>query len=165
MESGQDWKIAALTINKCVCFLFVGDKMDDKYVKKIIKLSQKSLKYNDVPVGALIVENGKIISQAFNTKYKNSDVTAHAEMIAIRKACKRKKTTYLNDCILYVTLEPCMMCTAAILQSHIKEVIYCVKSPKYGYLLHDEFEKRVKISQKYNLEYENILKSFFKDKR
>ena len=137
----------------------------DKYIDILIKLANKSLKNGDVPVSAIVVENGKIISKAHNLKYKKKDVTAHAEILAIKKACKKKKSYYLNNCTLYVTLEPCMMCTAAIIQSHIKEVVYCVKSPKFGYLSSNNNDIKLKITECYNETYEKMLKDFFKNKR
>jgi len=131
----------------------------DKYMVEAINLAKKAIKHSDIPIAALIVENGKIISKACNQKEKNADVTAHAEIIAIRRACKKKKSNYLNDCILYVTVEPCMMCTGAISQAHIKEVIYCLDSPKYGYLKNININHR----QMYDEEYEQYLKNFFKE--
>ena len=97
----------------------------DEYMLKTIKLCDKALKNKDIPVACIIVKGNKIISKAYNKKYKNNDSTAHAEILAIRKACKKLRTTHLEECILYVSLEPCMMCTAAIVQSHIKKVVYC----------------------------------------
>ena len=137
----------------------------DKYMDQAIKLSRKALKYGDIPVAAIIVENDRIVSKAFNIKYKSNDLTAHAEIVAIRKACKKKKNTYLNDCVMYVTLEPCMMCSSAIIQSHIKEVIYCLDSPKYGFLHSISEKKGIKCTKMYNKEYEMLLKSFFINKR
>ena len=163
MEPGQDWKIAALTFNKCVCF-FVGEIMEE-YMLKTIKLCDKALKNNDIPVGCMILKDNKIISKSYNKKYLLHDSTAHAEILAIRKACKKLKTTHLDECTLYVTLEPCMMCTAAIIQSHIKKVVYCLKSPKYGYLLKEANKNKIECTQMYNEEYEKKLKNFFIDKR
>ena len=162
LEPGQNRKIAALTINRCVCFLFEGEKMN-KYMEFAIKLAKIAFKKGDIPVGAVIIKNNKIISHAYNTKHKVNDPTAHAEILAIRKACKILKTTYLSDCTIYVTLEPCMMCSAAILQSHISEVVFCVKSPKFGYLNH--ICDKVKTTQLYDSKYEQLLKDFFIDKR
>ena len=109
----------------------------DKYMIKTIKLSEKTLKNKDIPVACMIVKDDKIIAKTYNKKYLIKDSTAHAEILAIRKACKKLKTTHLDDCTLYVTLEPCMMCTSAIAQSYIKKVVYCLKSPKYGYMLNN----------------------------
>ena len=128
------------------------------YMDRCISLSKKAAKAKDIPIAAMVVENSKIISTAYNVKEKNHDVTAHAEIVAIRKACKKKKTNYLNDCILYVTVEPCMMCMGAIEQSHVSKVIYCLDSPKYGYLKNN----KVIYEQIYNKDYEIYLKDFFK---
>ena len=87
-------------------------------------MARKAFKIKDVPVGAVIVENSKIIASAYNKKHLKNDPTAHAEMLAIRKACKKKKTTYLNNCTMYVTLEPCGMCTSAIMQGTAEIIVY-----------------------------------------
>lgn len=86
----------------------------------------------DVPVGAVVVKNGEIISQSHNRREKDNDVTSHAEILAIRDACKNLKNWRLNDCELYVTLEPCPMCGWAILQSKIKSVYFGSYDIKYG---------------------------------
>ena len=137
----------------------------DEYMLKTIKLCDKALKNKDIPVACIIVKGNKIISKAYNKKYKNNDSTAHAEILAIRKACKKLRTTHLEECILYVSLEPCMMCTAAIVQSHIKKVVYCLESPKYGYLLKECKKNKIECTQMYDGKYENTLKNFFIDKR
>ncbi len=139
--------------------------MDEYYIKIALKEAKKAFKNDDVPVGAVIVENNKIISKAYNRKEKDHSVISHAEIIAIKKACKKKKTTYLNDCIMYVTLEPCMMCTGAILQSHIKKIVYCLDSPKYGYM---SKEKNIIVEKTNDLLSDKstyLLKEFFKQKR
>ena len=128
-------------------------------MNKCISLANRATRSKDIPIAAMVVEDGKIISVAYNKKEKVHDVTAHAEILAIRRACKKKKSNYLNECVLYVTVEPCMMCMGAIEQSHIKEVIYCLDSPKYGYLKN----RNIKYKQIYNEEYEAFLKQFFKD--
>ena len=108
--------------------------MDDfKFMNIALKEAKKNIGKNDIPIGALIVKNGKIISFAHNKKEKNKISTYHAEILAIEKACKKLKSWYLNDCTLYVTLEPCMMCCGAILQSRIKRVVYATENPKFGY--------------------------------
>lgn len=139
--------------------------MDEYYIKIALKEAKKAFKNDDVPVGAVIVDNNKIISKAYNRKEKDQSVISHAEIIAIKKACKKKKTTYLNDCIMYVTLEPCMMCTGAILQSHIKKIVYCLDSPKYGYM---SKEKNIIVEKTNDLLSDKstyLLKEFFKQKR
>jgi len=87
---------------------------------------------DDVPVGAVIVKDGKIIASAFNTKEKDKDVTSHAEIIALRMASSFLNNWRLEDCDLYVTLEPCPMCGWAILQSRIKNIYFGSYDLKYG---------------------------------
>ena len=147
--------------------------MDEYYIKLAIKEAKKSLLTNDVPVGAIIVDsNGNIISKAHNNKEKNQSVIDHAEIIAINKANKKTNNWHLDDCTIYVTLEPCMMCTGAIIESRIKRLVYGTTSPKYGYI--ESIEHIVTDPQKSNLQVtsnickkdcENLLKTFFKTLR
>ena len=132
----------------------------DKYMEIAFKEAKKALKTDDVPVGAVIVEKGKIIAKAHNTKEKKKLVTRHAEINAVEKACKKKKNWYLNECELYVTLEPCKMCMGAIEQARIKRVIYAAPRDKIDNLKQTELiqGKGVENSQK-------LLKSFFENKR
>ena len=88
----------------------------------------------DVPVGAVIVENGVIIAKTHNEKEKNNDVSAHAEILALKKAGSIKNNWRLENCIMYVTLEPCPMCTSAIISSRIKEVYFGAYDNLYGAL-------------------------------
>ncbi len=89
---------------------------------------------NEIPVGAVVVKNGEVVSQAFNQKETDFDVTAHAEIIAIRKASKKLGRWRLDDCEMYVTLEPCPMCAWAIIQSRIKVVYFGAYDSNYGAL-------------------------------
>ena len=98
--------------------------MDDKYMTIAIKEALKAYKKNEVPVGCVIVKNNKIIAKAHNLKEKKQTVTAHAELIAINKATKKLHNWRLNDCVMYVTLQPCPMCSSAIKQSRIKKIYY-----------------------------------------
>ena len=99
-------------------------------INELIKLNKKALKNNEVPISAIVVKNGKIIAKAINKKNMNNNVLYHAEIIAITKASKKLKTWILNDCDLYVTLEPCNMCREVINQSRLKNVFYFTKSTK-----------------------------------
>ena len=120
LEPGQDWKIAALKVNECVChFLLVGDNMNEKYMTIALKEAKKAFKKNEVPIGTVIIKNNKII--------------------AIEKACKKLKTWHLNECILYTTVEPCLMCSGAIIQSRIKKVIFATTNEKYGELIKEMY--------------------------
>lgn len=98
------------------------------YMQIAIKEAKKSLKFDDVPVGCVIVQKNKIVAKAYNKKEKNKCITRHAEVIAIEKACKKLGTWHLDDCTIYTTLEPCLMCTTIISQSRIKNVIYALKN-------------------------------------
>lgn len=145
----------------------------DKYMKIALEEAMKSYKNNDVPVGAVIVKNEKVIARAHNQKEKKKNTTRHAEIIVIEKACRKLKTWHLNDCTLYVTLEPCMMCCGAIIQSRIKKVIYATTNDKFGYiesvgkLLQNKKNNHYVKLEKGIGEQQSIslLKQFFKEKR
>ena len=98
--------------------------MNEYYMNLAIREAKKALKYNEVPVGAVIVKEGKIISKAHNKKETKKDVTKHAEIIAISKASKKLKNWRLDNCEIYVTMEPCMMCSGAIEQSRISAILF-----------------------------------------
>lgn len=104
--------------------------MNNNFMKKAIDIAKQS--GADVPVGALIVKSGEIISSAFNEREKTNDITAHAEILAIKKAAEQLNNWRLEDCELYVTLEPCPMCAWAILQSRIKCVYFGSYDTQYG---------------------------------
>ena len=101
-------------------------------MKIAIKEAIKAKKKGDVPVGAIIVMENKVISKSYNKKEHNKNAIKHAEILAISKACKKIHSWHLDNCTLYCTMEPCMMCCGAILQSRIKKVVYLVKNEKYG---------------------------------
>lgn len=132
----------------------------NKYIEYALKEAKKSLKTDDVPVGAVIVENGKIIAKGHNTKEKTHLVTRHAEINAIEKACKKKKNWHLDNCTMYVTLEPCPMCMETIKQARIKCIIYACKQQKHPNLKKPEMIK-IKDVEKSS----ELLKNFFKLKR
>lgn len=138
-----------------------------------LKEAKKCVKSEDVPVGAVIVENGKIIARGHNEKEKKHSATKHAEIVAIEKACKKKKNWHLDDCILYVTIEPCMMCSGAIIQSRIKKVVYGSPNDKFGYVtsIGKAFDNN---KNNHNVEVESgilenecriVIQEFFKKKR
>lgn len=108
--------------------------MDEKYMKIALEEALISYKNDDVPVGAIIVCNNQIIAQAHNQKEKNQNAIEHAEIIAIAMACKKLQTWHLDNCTLYVTLEPCLMCAGAIIQARIGRVVYATESEKFGYI-------------------------------
>ena len=105
----------------------------DENMELAIKEAEKAAQRDEIPVGAIIKEtSGKIIAIESNRTIELCDPTAHAEIIAIRQACRERKQLYLSDCTMYVTLEPCIMCLAAIVNSRIEKLIYGLPSPKYG---------------------------------
>ncbi len=140
-------------------------------MKVAINEAKKAYKKDDVPVGAVIVKNDKIIAKAYNKKEKHNNVIEHAEILAIQKACKKLKTWRLEECTLYVTLEPCMMCTGAIIQSRIKKIIYACSNPNYGYMKSNyDIQTKNKIEVEYtndiySEEVKKVLQQFFKNKR
>ena len=137
--------------------------MNEYYMKLAIKQAKKALKHNEVPVGAIIVKNGKVLSKAFNKIEKTKDPTKHAEIIAISKACKKIKNWRLDDCEIYVTMEPCMMCCGAINQSRIKKIVYGTKNENYG---NTKKLKNIKIiSQICESECTKMIQTFFKKRR
>ena len=146
---------------------------DIKYMKKALEQAKKAEKKHDFPVGCVIVHKNKIVSKAYNKKEKNKIATKHAEIIAIEKACKKLKTWHLDDCTLYTTLEPCVMCSGAIIQSRIKKVVYATKNENFGavesnYNIFDNMIRKKKIifiTNVCKMESENILTRFFKNIR
>ncbi len=129
--------------------------------KLLTILNKKAIKHNEVPVSCIITKDDKIISKAYNNKITKHDPTAHAEIIAIRKAAKKLKTWNLNECRLYVTLYPCKMCLDVINEARIKEVYYILDNEK-------EINNNVKITKinsEKNEYFQEELKGFFKNKR
>ena len=106
--------------------------MEEKFMREALKEAEKALKKEEVPVGAVIVKDGKIIARAHNTKESKNDSTCHAEILAIQKACKKLGAWRLLDCEMYVTLEPCPMCAGAIINSRIKKAYIGARQEKTG---------------------------------
>lgn len=147
--------------------------MNDFFMKKALEEAQKAFEKDEVPVGAVIVRNSEIIAAAHNIRELSKDATAHAEMLAIREACERLGGWRLLDCEMYVTLEPCVMCSGAILQARIERLYIGAMDPKGGaagstlnlfddYHFNHETEVRKGILE---AECSQILKDFFKRKR
>ncbi len=131
----------------------------NKYIYIAIKEAKKSLATGDIPVGAVIVENNKIIAKSHNTREKKQIITGHAEINAINKAAKKKKTWHLNNCELYVTLEPCEMCKSVIKQAKINKVYYATKKTRE--YINDEKNKILLEKINDNGFSEQLLKTFF----
>lgn len=138
--------------------------MDEKIYKICIKLAEKAAKIGEVPIGAVIVHNDKIIAKNYNLREKKHDITAHAEILAIKCASKLLKRWNLCDCDLYVTLKPCSMCESVIKQARIKHVYYLNEKLSYK----KEYNKTLFYNKKNEeLEkcYSELLSSFFRNKR
>lgn len=103
-----------------------------KFMKEALKEAQKSYKKEEIPVGAIIVKDGKIIAKGHNLKETKTDPTKHAEIIAIQKACKKLQTWRLTGCTMYVTLEPCSMCAGSLIQSRLDKVVIGTMDEKTG---------------------------------
>lgn len=131
----------------------------DKYLNEAYKEALKAYKKKEVPVGAIIVKDGKIIAKAYNLRETKNNTLAHAEILCINKACKKMKNWRLEDCTMYVTLYPCEMCMGAIRQSRIKKVYYGAKDDKI-----DIYDNKICEYIESN-ECINILKMFFKELR
>lgn len=142
-------------------------------MKEALKEAQKAYDKLEVPVGAVIVKDGKIIARAYNQKEEKNDTTNHAEILAIKKASKKLGSWRLLDCDMYVTLEPCSMCAGALIQSRIRKVYIGADDEKTGAcgtklnLLEDyDFNHKVEIQRGVlKEECENIMKKFFKELR
>lgn len=147
--------------------------MKEKFMEEALKQAQKAFDKEEVPVGAVIVKNNKIISRAYNLKETKKDTTKHAEIIAIQKASMKLDEWRLSDCEMYVTLEPCSMCAGAIIQSRIKKIYIGTMDPKTGacgsvYNMFKDYKFNHDVDIEYGIlqkECEKILKDFFKKLR
>lgn len=105
---------------------------DKKFMWEAIKEAEKSAALDEVPVGAVIVKDNKIIARGHNLREKTHDPTSHAEIVAIRKACKKLKSWRLEGCTIYVTIEPCAMCAGTLLWTRINRIVFGANDPKGG---------------------------------
>ena len=107
-------------------------ELKEKYMKEAIKEAKKAAEKNEVPIGCIIVYKDKIIGRGYNRRMSDASALAHAELTAIKKACKKIGDWRLDDAEIYITLEPCQMCSGAIVQSRIKKVFIGAMNPKAG---------------------------------
>jgi tRNA(adenine34) deaminase len=114
--------------------MFFKNNDDISFMKKALNQAKAAYRKEEVPVGAVVVYDDKIISKAFNLRNTKQDPSAHAEFIALLKAAKRLKTWRLTDCTVYVTLEPCLMCAGLMYQARIQRCVYGAPDPKGGAL-------------------------------
>lgn len=141
----------------------------ERIMQVALQQAHKADEYGEVPVGAVIVKNNKIIARGFNQCITKDDATAHAEIMAIRKACKKLNNYRLVDCDIYVTLEPCIMCIGAIINARFKNLFFAALDPKIGAsaLIYSKG-----LNHKINLQHgilrdesSAIIKNFFRKKR
>ena len=137
----------------------------EKYINKIVDLAKKAYELDEIPVGAIIVRDGNIIAEGINTRSGEASVIGHAEINAIELACKYIGDWRLDDCEMYVTLLPCMMCTGAILESRIKKVYYLCDKTNVRYEIYKYINiEKIDVVDK-EKEYMKLLQLFFENKR
>ena len=139
--------------------------MNEMFVKEIYDLALKSFDNDEIPVGAIVVKDGKVIGRGINNREQDNSVVGHAEINAINEACRYVGDWRLDGCELYVTLLPCMMCSGAIIESRIKKVYYLCNRTNVCFKT-SEFINVIKINDN-NLEekYLKMLQLFFENKR
>ena len=134
--------------------------MDEKYMLEALKLAEKAMDEDEIPVGAIIVKNNEIIGCGYNQKERTKNPLKHAELIAIEEACNKIRDWRLNGCVLYVTLEPCPMCMGAIVETRLDKVVYGLSKNERSYgndvaVVDGILEEKCLI----------LLQKFFKNKR
>lgn len=148
-------------------------KEKERYMLQALKEAKKAYDKLEIPVGAIIVKDGKVVARAHNKKEEKKDTTKHAEIIAIQKASKKLENWRLIDCEMYITLEPCAMCAGAIINSRIKKIYIGTMDQKTGacgsvFNLLKDFKFNHDVEVEYGImqvECEDILKQFFKKLR
>ncbi|WP_461491278.1 nucleoside deaminase [Pontibacter sp. HJ8] len=146
---------------------FLSIHSDEHFMQEAYRQAQYAFAEGEIPIGAVIVSNNRIIAKAYNQTEKLQDVTAHAEMLALTAAAEYLGNKYLNDCTLYVTVEPCVMCAGASYWAQLKRVVFAAPEPKRGYrrlgnLLHPKTEM---VSGIMAQECAELMASFFASKR
>ena len=148
--------------------------MDKKYfMLKALEQAKIACKKNEVPIGAVIVKDGKVIAEGYNKREKKQNALFHAEIVAINKACKKLKSWRLDDCDIYITLEPCLMCFGAILNARLKNCYFGAYDKSGGSIsANNELLNKSILNHKLNVEggilkeeCADILSTFFEEKR
>lgn len=146
----------------------IQDKSDEYFMKEALKEAQRAFDVNEIPIGAVIVSEGKIIARAHNLTERLNDVTAHAEMQAFTAAAEYLGGKYLHQCTLYVTIEPCVMCSGASYWTQIDKIVIGAKDSKRGAsrldvkLTHPKTKLKTGVLEK---ECASIMQKFFDQKR
>lgn len=141
---------------------------DEYFMKEALKEAQKAYDLDEVPIGAVIVHDNRIIARAHNLTERLNDVTAHAEMQAITAAANHIGGKYLNECVLYVTIEPCPMCAGALAWSQISKIVYGAKDEKKGYskIDHQMLHPKTRVFDGVMAQpCGELMKKFFREKR
>lgn len=141
---------------------------DEHFMKEALKEAQKAYDLDEVPIGAVIVHDNRIIARAHNLTERLNDVTAHAEMQAITAAANYIGGKYLNECVLYVTIEPCPMCAGALAWSQISKIVYGARDEKKGFskIDHQMLHPKTRVFDGVLAEpCAEIMRKFFKEKR
>jgi len=146
---------------------------DKKYMQMALAEARKAYQQAEVPIGAVVVCNDRVVGSGFNRREQTQDPTSHAEIIALKEAAKEEASWRLEECQLYVTLEPCPMCAGAVLQSRIKRIVFAARDPKagavkslYQLLDDDRFNHQVEVVEGVMKdEAAQLLKKFFRELR
>ena len=140
--------------------------MDDYYMDMALEEAKLAYEIGEIPVGCVIVRNNIVIAKAHNCKESKKNSIMHAELLAVDRACQFVKDWRLDECILYTTLEPCMMCMGAIIESRISKIFYGAKSKNEQMYVVDKIKaKKVSIVNVHDERCSTILSDFFKNKR
>ncbi len=147
-------------------------KRDVYFMQQALKCANTAQEKDEVPIGAIIVKDNKIIARGYNKSISLKDATAHAEIVAIRKACRKLNNYRLNECSIYVTIEPCSMCIGALIHARIKNLYFGAKDIKSGACGSVLDISKFKLNHKINIsgglleqDCATIIKKFFKNKR
>lgn len=160
--------MAGLRIGAGFFYLMMEEKDSEFFMRKALEQAKLAYEAGEIPVGAVLVSDGKIITKAHNQTELLHDATAHAEMLAITSGCAHFNSKYLSECSLYVTLEPCPMCAAALAWTQIKHIVWAASDEKKGCslyhpgLLHPASQLEKGILGEESAE---LLKQFFKERR
>ena len=146
---------------------------DERYMRDALASARRALAHGDVPVGAAVVKDGVVIARGRNARERDSDPTAHAEIVAIRRAARRLGSWRLSGCTLYVTLEPCAMCAGAMVLARLPRLVYGATDPKAGFtgslgdlVRHPRLNHRVDVTKGVlAAECGRILVEFFRERR
>lgn len=148
-------------------------KRDEKYMKMALKEAKKATDLNEVPIGCVIVRDDKVIAKAYNKRNSDKNVLSHAELLAIKQACKKTGDWRLEDCTMYITLEPCQMCSGAMVQARLQRAVIGAMNAKAGcagsvlnILQMQEFNHQVDVTRGVlEAECSEMLSKFFADLR